>query len=63
MAMPAQHTEWTVEMVRALPDDGLRYEGIDGLPDAPALTIRHEGGSFPSKRDRIADLTTDHDGS
>ena len=30
MAMPAQPTEWTVEMVRALPDDGNRYEVIDG---------------------------------
>ena len=28
--MPAQHTEWTVDMVRALPDDGNRYEVIDG---------------------------------
>ena len=26
MAMPAQSTEWTVDMVRALPDDGNRYE-------------------------------------
>jgi hypothetical protein len=26
MVMPAQHTEWTVEMVRALPDDGNRYD-------------------------------------
>ena len=31
MAMPAQPTEWTVEMVRALPDDGNRYEVIDGV--------------------------------
>jgi Uma2 family endonuclease len=30
MAMPAQLAEWTVEMVRALPDDGNRYEVIDG---------------------------------
>jgi hypothetical protein len=28
MVMPATH--WTVEMVRALPDDGKRYEVIDG---------------------------------
>jgi Uma2 family endonuclease len=28
MVMPA--TQWTVEMVRALPDDGKRYEVIDG---------------------------------
>jgi hypothetical protein len=28
--MPAHPTEWTVEMVRALPDDGNRHEVIDG---------------------------------
>jgi hypothetical protein len=30
MAMPAQPTEWTVEMVRALPNDGNRYEVLGG---------------------------------
>jgi Uma2 family endonuclease len=30
MAMPATHTAWTVEMLDALPDDGQRYEIIDG---------------------------------
>lgn len=30
MGMPAQHTEWTAEMARALPDDGKRYEVLDG---------------------------------
>ena len=43
MAMPAQHTEWTVEMVRALPDDGNRYEVIDGeLFVTPAPNIVHQ---------------------
>jgi hypothetical protein len=28
--MPATHTDWTVEMLDALPDDGQRYEIIDG---------------------------------
>jgi len=43
MAMPAQHTEWTVEMVRALPDDGDRYEVIDGeLFVTPAPSITHQ---------------------
>ena len=42
MAMPA-HTEWTVEMVRALPDDGNRYEVIDGeLFVTPAPTRMHQ---------------------
>jgi Uma2 family endonuclease len=43
MAMPAQHTEWTVEMVRALPDDGNRYEVIDGeLFVTPAPSVIHQ---------------------
>jgi Uma2 family endonuclease len=43
MAMPAQHTEWTVEMVRALPDDGNRYEVIDGeLFVTPAPSMVHQ---------------------
>jgi hypothetical protein len=42
MAMPAQPTEWTVEMVRALPDDGNRYEVIEGelyVTPAPSLIV------------------------
>ena len=30
MAMPKPQTEWTLEMVHALPDDGNRYELLDG---------------------------------
>jgi Uma2 family endonuclease len=30
MGMPAQQTEWTADMARALPDDGKRYEVLDG---------------------------------
>ena len=30
MGMPAEITEWTAEMARALPDDGNRYEVLDG---------------------------------
>jgi Uma2 family endonuclease len=30
MAMPATHVDWTVEMLDELPDDGKRYEIIDG---------------------------------
>mgnify|MGYP003576234289 CR=1 FL=1 len=41
MAMPATH--WTAEMVRALPDDGKRYEVIDGeLLVTPAPSWRHQ---------------------
>ena len=43
MAMPAQPTEWTVDMVRALPDDGNRYEVIDGeLFVTPAPSLFHQ---------------------
>ena len=43
MAMPAQHTAWTVDMVRALPDDGNRYEVIDGeLFVTPAPSLLHQ---------------------
>ena len=31
MAMAATHVEWTVDMLDALPDDGNRYEIIDGV--------------------------------
>ncbi|HEY4215633.1 MAG TPA: Uma2 family endonuclease [Gemmatimonadaceae bacterium] len=30
MAMPATYPDWTVDMLDALPDDGQRYEIIDG---------------------------------
>jgi Uma2 family endonuclease len=41
MAMPA--TFWTAEMARALPDDGQRYEVIDGeLFVTPAPTLHHQ---------------------
>jgi len=30
MGMPATHANWTIEMLDALPDDGQRYEIIDG---------------------------------
>jgi Uma2 family endonuclease len=31
MGMPAQDAIWTADMVRALPDDGLRHEVLDGV--------------------------------
>jgi Uma2 family endonuclease len=43
MGMPLQHTEWTAEMARALPDDGNRYEVLDGeLFVTPAPSLRHQ---------------------
>lgn len=42
MGMPAAETEWTVEMVRAIPDDHNRYEVVDGeLFVTPPPSWRH----------------------
>ena len=43
MGMPAPQTEWTPEMARGLPDDGNRYEVLDGeLFVTPAPSYRHQ---------------------
>jgi Uma2 family endonuclease len=43
MVMPAQKTVWTAEMARALPDDGKRYEVLDGvLVVSPAPSALHQ---------------------
>lgn len=43
MGMAASSTHWTIERVRALPDDGKRYEVIDGvLYMSPAPTWEHQ---------------------
>ena len=43
MGMPAQNFRWTAEMVRALPDDGKRYELVDGeLLVSPAPSYLHQ---------------------
>jgi Uma2 family endonuclease len=43
MGMPAEVTRWTAAMVRALPDDGKRYEVLDGeLWVSPASSWRHQ---------------------
>ena len=43
VVMPALRSDWTVEMVRGLPDDGNRYEVIDGaLLVSPAPTMLHQ---------------------
>ena len=48
MAMPARAADldWTVERAQALPDDGNRYEVLDGeLFVTPAPTWRHQAAS------------------
>ena len=43
MGMPAIKTHWTVEMVEDLPDDGQRYEVVDGdLVVVPAPSMDHQ---------------------
>src|SRR5215216_3519443 len=43
MAMPATRTDWTVDMLDALPEDGQRYEIIDGeLFVTPAPSDVHQ---------------------
>ena len=43
MAMPAPSTHWTAEMVRAIPDDGKRYEVLEGeLFVTPAPGYGHQ---------------------
>ena len=43
MAMPVPRTVWTVEMVHELPDDGNRYEVLDGeLLVSPAPSLQHQ---------------------
>ena len=43
MGMPAQNSRWTAEMVRALPDDGKRYELVGGeLLVSPAPGYLHQ---------------------
>lgn len=43
MAMPAARTEWTVDMLDELPDDGQRYELIDGeLFVTPSPSYPHQ---------------------
>ena len=46
MVMPAT-TRWTADMVRALPDDGKRYEVIDGeLFVSPSPALRHQDAVY-----------------
>jgi Uma2 family endonuclease len=49
MGMPHAATDWTAERVRALPDDGRRYEVVDGellVTPAPSWTHQLAVGAF-----------------
>ena len=49
MLHPAR--DWTVERVLALPDDGNRYEAVDGeLPVSPSPTFHHQDAIFALAR-------------
>ena len=55
MSMPAL-SSWTVEMVRALPDDGNRYEVVGGaLLVTPSPSLPHQNAAF-----QLARLLADH---
>ena len=59
MAMPTQQTSWTAEMVRDLPEDGNRYEVIDGellVTPAPSLVHQRTVGAFHLAVKPYADL-------
>jgi Uma2 family endonuclease len=59
MGMAATQTHWTVDMVHALPDDGKRYEIIDGaLLVTPAPSYDHQDTAFLLARQLHAYLTT-----
>jgi Uma2 family endonuclease len=62
MVMPALHDYWTVDMVRALPDDGMRYEVVHGeLLVSPGPTLRHQRVSGHFFR-RLSDYLDQHGG-
>jgi Uma2 family endonuclease len=59
MAMPAT-TRWTADMVRALPDDGKRYEVIDGeLFVTPSPALPHQEAVF-AMANRLAPYVDEH---
>ena len=61
MAMPALQNDWTVERVLALPDDGTRYEVLDGeLFVTPAPTWDHQSAVRRLVR-RVEDYVSAHE--
>jgi Uma2 family endonuclease len=60
MAMPVQQGEWTAELARALPDDGNRYEVLDGeLFVTPAPALLHQRALL-ELYDRLKPYVTQH---
>lgn len=60
MAMPVQQGQWTAEMARALPDDGNRYEVLDGeLFVTPAPALLHQR-ALRELYDRLNSYVTAH---
>jgi len=60
MGMAATQTHWTVDMVHALPDDGQRYEIIDGeLFVTPSPSYDHQEAAFAIAR-RLASYLAIH---
>jgi Uma2 family endonuclease len=60
MAMPAPNNGWTAQMARELPDDGNRYEVLDGvLFVSPAPSWNHQRMVFALAR-RLDDYVRPH---
>lgn len=61
MAMPVLQGEWTAELARALPDDGNRYEVLDGeLFVTPAPALLHQR-ALTRLYDRLVPYVAGHD--
>jgi Uma2 family endonuclease len=60
MGMPQPMADWTVERVLALPDDGNRYEVVDGeLLVSPAPSLPHQV-AVPALYDRLKPYVSAH---
>ncbi|HEU4588383.1 MAG TPA: Uma2 family endonuclease [Gemmatimonadales bacterium] len=60
MAMPRPIADWTAAQVRALPDDGNRYEVVDGeLLVTPAPVLLHQR-AVRELYDRLRQIVTAH---
>jgi Uma2 family endonuclease len=60
MAMPVQQGEWTAELARALPDDGNRYEVLDGELFVTPAPVRAHQRALAELYDRLKPYVASH---